>query len=379
MSRKKICFIVAIPGSAQSFLKDHIRELSKYYDVYLAANIQNEKEIDGLEIKGFFNFPISRKISIRNDLTALIKLISYFKDMKFDAVHSVTPKAGLITALAARVAGIKRRIHIFTGQVWATRDGLSRFMLKSLDKLISRLNSHILVDGKSQQAFLINEGVLKPSNSLVLGDGSICGVNTNRFTPSEAIRLSCRERLGIPTDKTVFVFMGRLNRDKGVYELLHAFNRIAEKRQDVFLLLFGVDEENISSTFSEYKNLSSSNFLFYGPTKEPQNMLQAGDVFVLPTYREGFGCSVIEAACLGLPTITSNAYGVLDASVPNETGLQCLVGDPNSLYDSMLDLTENSSKRETMGVKGRDRVLSKFSGDIVVGHWVKFYDKLLNS
>jgi len=379
MQRKRICFIVAVPGSAQSFLKDHIKELSKYYDVYLACNIQSDKEIEGLDVKGFFSFPISRKISLHNDLIALIKLTSYFKKMRFDAVHSVTPKAGLITALASWTTGIKHRIHIFTGQVWATRDGLSRFMLKAIDKLISGLDNQILVDGKSQQAFLIKEGVLNASNSLVLGDGSICGVNTSRFMPSKTIRTSCRKRLGIPNNKIVYVFMGRLTRDKGVYELLHAFNKIAKKRDNVFLLLFGTDEEKISTSFSKYENLSKSNFLYYGLTKEPQNMLQAGDVFVLPTYREGFGSSVIEAACLGLPTITSDAYGVLDAPVPNETGLQCKVGDSDSLYNAMLEMAENGLLREKMGANGRKRILSKFSGEVVVSHWVKFYKKILNS
>lgn len=376
--KKKICFVVAIPATALSFLKDHIAVLSRYYDVYLAGNIKHKDELDGLNIVDYYSFPISRQISIGNDLLSLKKLISYFKYMKFDVVHSVTPKAGFITALAAKSAGIKHRIHIFTGQVWATKTGLSRIMLKSIDKLIARLDSQILVDGKSQQKFLINERVLKVSNSKVLGHGSISGVNTERFNPSQEIKYTKRKELGIPDNKTVFVFMGRLNRDKGVYELLRAFNELATDDKDVFLLLFGNDEENIASSFSHYTNLNSGNFLYYGATREPQNMLQAGDIFVLPTYREGFGSSVIEAACLGLPTITSDAYGVLDASEIGVTGLQCKVGDATSLYDSMSTLNNDKTLAKQMGEAGRQRVMEKFSSAVVCNHWEVFYHNLLS-
>lgn len=171
--------------------------------------------------------------------------------------------------------------------------------------------------------------------------------------------------------------MGRLNRDKGLYELLSAFNILVSKRSNTFLLLFGRDEENIKSSFKDYKNLNQDNFLYYGATNEPENMLQTGDIFVLPTYREGFGSSVIEAASLGLPTITSNAYGVLDASVNGETGLQCRVGDVESLYKAMIVLVDDKHMAQQMGESGRQRVLENFSGSVVVKYWVEFYRNLL--
>ena len=379
MKKKKICFVVAIPGTAQSFLKDHIAALSEEYDVYLAANITSENDVAGLNIKGYHSCPINRKISINSDLKVVNELASYFKKEKFDAVHSVTPKAGLVTALAGKLGGIKHRVHIFTGQVWATKTGLFRSMLKMLDRLIVALDTDILVDGKSQQSFLISEKVIPVGKSVVLGDGSISGVNTERFNPSEEIRNNRRKELNIPDGKTVFVLMGRLNHDKGLYELLPAFDRLAAERDDVFLLLFGSDEENVASRFHEFKHLNKDNFLYYGITSEPHNMLQAADIFVLPTYREGFGSSVIEAACLGLPTITSDAYGVLDASVPGETGLQCKVGDIESLYVAMKTLAEDKEMRTRMGEAGRKRVLEKFAGDVVVKHWIDFYRDLLQS
>ncbi len=377
MARKKICFVVAVPSSAQVFLKDHIEALREDYDVYIAGNISSSDEVAGLNVCSYQHIDIEREISIKNDLKAVRQLSSYFRKMKFDAVHSVTPKAGLVSALAGFLARIPVRIHIFTGQVWATRKGAMRFMLKSIDWLIAKLNTHILVDGASQRQFLVDEGVVSAKKAQVLGDGSIAGVNIQRFEPTEDSRKSARQELNIADDKVVFVFMGRLNHDKGMYELLPAFDKLVETNKNVFLLLFGADEENVSATFGNYKNLNKENFLSYGLTKEPQRMLQAGDVFVLPTYREGFGSSVIEAACLGLPTITSDAYGVLDASIPGETGLRCKVGDVETLYACMEELAGDAEKRKRFGDAGRKRVLEKFAGSVVVKHWKQFYDTIL--
>ena len=377
MAKKKICFVVAVPSTAQAFLKDHIEALSEDYDVFIAGNISSSDELTGLNVCSYKHIDIEREISIKNDLKAVSQLSSYFRKMKFDAVHSVTPKAGLVSALAGFLARIPVRIHIFTGQVWATRKGFMRFMLKSIDWLIAKLNTHILVDGASQCQFLIDEGVVSEKKAQVLGDGSIAGVNIQRFEPSEDSRKSVRQELNIADDKVVFVFMGRLNHDKGMYELLPAFDKLAETNKKVFLLLFGADEENVASTFETYKNLNEDNFLYYGMTKEPQRMLQAGDVFVLPTYREGFGSSVIEAACLGLPTITSDAYGVLDASIPDETGLRCKVGDVDTLFACMNELAVDEEKRKKLGTAGRNRVLERFAGSVVVKHWKHFYDTIL--
>jgi glycosyltransferase involved in cell wall biosynthesis len=378
MAKKKICFVVAVAGTAQSFLRDHIKALREDYDVYLAGNIKDVKETETLDLTGWEQIDIERPISLSKDLKAVRQLSSYFKKMKFDAVHSVTPKAGLVCALAGFMVRVPIRIHIFTGQVWATRKGAMRCMLKSLDWLIAKLNTHILVDGHSQKNFLIQQGVVSNTKAHVLGDGSISGVNMVRFSPSVDTRMVARKELGINSDKVVFVFMGRLNHDKGLHELLPAFNRLVETYENAFLLIFGMDEENVAATFGQYDKLTKENFLYYGATREPQRMLQAGDVFVLPTYREGFGSSVIEAACLGLPTITSDAYGVLDASVPGETGLQCNVGDVESLYACMKELADNAEMRKALGEAGRKRVQEKFAGAVVVKHWKEYYDKLLS-
>lgn len=376
--KKKICFVVAVPITAYAFLKDHIRELSGKYDIYLVATIQSEEDVKGLSIAGWKSIGIERGISITKDLRSVWQLMCYFKMMKFDAVHSVTPKAGLVTALAGKLAGIEHRAHIFTGQVWATRKGIMRELLKSIDKIICHFDNHIFVDGKSQRAFLVKEGVLTENQADVFCNGSIAGVNSERFAPNKETRADERNKIGINEDILTYIFLGRLNHDKGIGELYQAFNRLAKDVKDVFLLLVGFDEENYIGKLSDYPNIrDGENFCYYGITKEPEKVLNAGDIFVLPTYREGFGSSVLEAACIGLPCICSDAYGVLDAYIDGETGLQCKVGDVESLYQCMKKLHDDRTLVKKMGETSRLRALNDFNVKPISACWVSFYNGIL--
>ena len=378
----KICFIVAIPSSAQAFLKDHFRELTKIYEVHLVANFPDKESRQEFMEMGVtcHDAPIERPISIVNDLKAIFALYRIFKREKFDSTHSVTPKAGLLTSLASWMAGIKVRIHIFTGQVWATRKGVMRSVLKTMDRMIALFDNHILVDGESQRQFLIKENVIKEGNSLVLANGSICGVKLERFVVSEEVRRAEREKFGFKDDDVVYIFLGRLNHDKGIGELYDAFDRLVSECPNVKLLLYGMDEEGYESKAANYKNLKrDANFFYPGRTSNPFNALQGGDVFVLPTWREGFGSSVIEAQALGLPVITSDAYGVVDASVPNETGLRCGVNDPNGLYECMKKYYDHPELIKQHGEAGRKRVFNLFDCNAVTAAWVEFYDDILKA
>ena len=377
--KKKICFVVAVPITAHAFLKDHIKLLSVKYDIYLVGNINSDNDVKGLDIAGWKKIDIERGISVTKDLRSVWQARQYFKQMKFEAVHSVTPKAGLVTALAGKLAGVKHRTHIFTGQVWATCTGLMRWMLKSIDKVIAKCDNHIMVDGKSQRAFLEKEGVLKPGKALVFCEGSIAGVNSERFVPDANARKEEREKIGIKDGVLTYIFLGRLNHDKGIGELYEAYNRLAAEEKDVFLLLAGFDEEGYIQKLPEYKNIQEgNNFHFYGSTSQPERVLNAGDVFVLPTYREGFGSSVLEAACIGLPCICSDAYGVLDAYVNGETGLQCKVGDVDSLYQCMKRMHDDKELRNVLARKSRERALNVFNVKPISEAWLNFYNKLLS-
>lgn len=377
---KKIAFVVAIPSSAHAFLVDHFRRLVTVYNVHLIANFSDEESKREFEDLGVVchNAPIERSISIVNDVKALLVLYKIFRREKFASTHSVTPKAGLLSAVASWLAGIKVRIHIYTGQVWATRKGFMRWMLKLMDKTIARFDNHLLVDGEAQRQFLIKEGVLNASNSCVLANGSICGVRLERFVISDDIRIRERMKFDFADDDVVFIFLGRLNHDKGIGELYAAFNRLVVECPKAKLLLYGADEEGYETKAVEFKNLKrDKNFFYPGITRKPFDALQCGDVFVLPTWREGFGSSVIEAQALALPVITSDTYGVIDASVENETGLRCHVGDSDSLYECMKNYCNDSIMRHAHGVAGRKRVEEKFNNNVVTAAWLDYYKQLI--
>ncbi len=377
--KKKICFVVAVIGTAKSFLINHINELAKYYDIYLVGNFSETEDLSSFNLSASKSININRDISITTDFKAVYELYKYFRKEKFDAVHSVTPKAGLITAIAARLANIKHRTHIFTGQVWAARQGVMRFMLKTFDRLIFLFNNHILVDGEPQRQFLIKNKIISAKKSQVLGAGSISGVDTNKFVPSLEIRNKIRSELNILNDRIVYAFLGRLNKDKGIYELFDAFNSLTKICPNTYLLLIGNDEENCIDKLSNYKNIKPDiNFKFYGRTPHPNIVLQAADVLCMPSYREGFGSSVIEAQCLGIPAICSDIYGLSDTIVDNETGLRCKVKDWTSLFISMKKLYDNPDLIDKYGNNGRLRVLEIFSAKTITQEWIDFYSEILS-
>ena len=161
--------------------------------------------------------------------------------------------------------------------------------------------------------------------------------------------------------------------------MLSAFQKLSSEKDNVFLLLIGRDEDGYMGKLLDYPNIKEKeNFYFYGHTREPEKVLNAGDVFVLPTYREGFGSSVLEAACIGLPCICSDAYGVQDAFIENETGLKCKVGDVISLYQCMKEMAEKPGLIKQMGENSRKRVLNEFPSEIITRYWVNFYKEMFN-
>lgn len=379
----KICFIVSTINTVRAFLDNHIRLLSESFDVYIVANV-TENDFDYLQnlpIKGYKHIAIERQINLTSDLKSVFQLTNYFRLKDFFVVHSVTPKAGLVTALAGRIAGVKNRIHIFTGQVWVSRKGLMRIMLMSIDKLITILDTHILVDGYSQRDFLIYKKLISTKKSIVLANGSIAGVDTVRFSPNKDIRNDIRSSLGISIDKIVFIFLGRLCNDKGLDELLSAFSMLSRNHRNAYLLLVGLDEENYATIIKrDFPNLRlNENICLFGLTKTPEYVLNAGDVFCLPSHREGFGMSVIEAAAMGLPTIVSDTYGLRDSTIPGETGLICKVGDAMSLYNQMNYFLNHKEEIEVMGKRGLEYVNKNFNNKLVEQAWLDFYHDLVKS
>ena len=374
--KKKICFVVSRPGTAVSFFKTPMEKLKGEFDVYLVANIASAEEIADLPLVGYKSIKIERRLNICADVKALWHLYNYFRQEKFYVVHSMASKPSLLMSIAGAMACITHRIRTFTGQIWCNMHGLKRFLFKCVDRITVALNTELLADGFPQARYLIEQKILKPSQIKVLANGSICGIDTERFHYDEKVRGLVRKELGVE-EKVVYVFLGRLKREKGIWELFEAFNNVVTKCPKAHLLLVGKDEERCQSWIKGFPNLKeNSNITFYGYTSRPNDILMASDVFCMPSYREGFGLSVLEASCLGLPVICSDIYGMEDTFVEGVTGLRCKVQDDITLAECILKLYDQPELREKLGKNGHDRVVKDFSRELVTNAWFDFYKEL---
>jgi len=375
---KKLCFVVSSPMTAEAFLKNHFEVLKNHFDIFLVSNLPLNYNYDNINLKRekVIHLEILRNINLYNDLKALLKLNSIIKKYKFDIVHSITPKAGLVASLSGFISKTPLRIHTFTGQIWATRSGLFRFGLKCIDKLISTLVTHVLVDGASQLFFLKQNNIVNSKKATVLGNGSISGVDLEKFKPNILTRNSLREKYGISSSAIVFIFMGRLKKDKGVLDLANAFMKLSKEFSSKELALFfiGPDEENLKNLISTSLFLAPINFIDF--TSTPELYFQLGDVFCLPSYREGFGTSVIEASALELPVICSDIYGLRDAFIDKKTGLSFRVNDIEDLKNKMSYFVESPKKIKQFGENGGIFVREKFSARFVSNCLLNFYLEL---
>lgn len=375
----KLCFVVAAPLSLRVFMRNHILELAKLHDVTAVADF-SEEELKGTWLPGvrLVSIPIARQINLVGDVRALLALLRFFRRERFDVVHSITPKAGLLAMLAARLSGVRHRIHCFTGQVWATKTGLGRTLLKNADRVIAASANHILTDSLSQRSFLEQEGVLSPGRADVLGQGSIAGVDLERFTPDHEMRRRTREAWGVPPEACLLLFVGRLNLDKGILDLARAFALLAHERADIWLAVVGPDEADIAADFDALCGDARMRIYRLAYTERPQDAMAAADIFVLPSYREGFGNVVIEAAACGIPTVASNIYGLCDAVEENITGLLHPAGDIGALRDCLLRLCNDVPLRQQMGRAARARVQADFSMQKITQALITYYDNILH-
>ena len=382
----RICLVATVPWPLVMFMGPHIRALVQHYDVTITTNAS----ADSLTLSGansllpllgeqvtYLDLQIAREVSVFTDLWILIELWRLFRREKFQVVHSITPKAGLLTMIAGLMAGVPVRIHWFTGQVWATKKGTWCWLLKTLDRLLASCATHLLADSLTQIKFLIQEGVVQSTQVTVLGQGSVCGVDTARFQPNPVSRSKIRTNLGITDTAVVALYLGRLKADKGVPELASAFLLATQQCTDLHLLLVGPDEERMQALVSHTLSTVADRVHFVGFAPDPEAFMAAADFLILPSHREGFGTAVIEAAACGIPTIGSRIYGLTDAIVDGETGLLVPVGDIVGIADAIIRFATNHDFRLTLGSLALVRVQRDFKQKVLTNALLDYYANCL--
>jgi len=326
---------------------------------------------------------LNRKINLFADLAAFVALCRVMVVHKPDLVHSIMPKAGLMTALAGFVCRVPVRIHTFTGQIWATKSGLSRKFYYWQDRLINSLNTICLTDSPSQSAFLQQHGISHDQQPLpVLSKGSLSGVDVERFNRREieAEADELRRQLGLTKASHVFAFIARKSRDKGAIDTLRAFSAVSGNHPAARLLFVGPDE-----TGGELEALQRSepalfnNVVNVDKVDNHEVYLAIADVLCLPSYREGFGSIVIDAAAMNIPTIGSNIPGLTDSIVDGETGILIPAGDIDALAGVMNDILAHPERIESMRQAAKTRVEQFFTADLLYDALKTLYLETLES
>lgn len=378
ISRKKICIVATVPFPLVMFMKPHIVMLAEQYAVTLIANgVQQDFSALLNESVRFIPLNIARKVSLWLDLVALFQLYCIFRKERFDVVHSLMPKTALLAMLAAFAAGVPRRIHTFTGQVWANKVGVARLGLKMLDKLVAKCATGLLTDSVSQCQLLISQHIVEKEKIIVLGNGSVCGVDAERFKPNLLIRHQIRTSLDISDNAIVYLFLGRLNKDKGIQDLARAFAELAGNMPHAHLLVVGPDEGGMDGVLQLILAKCLGQYHRVGFTNRPEDYMSCADMFCLPSYREGFGSVLIEAAAVGLPAVASRIYGITDAVVDGETGILHHPRNVEGIKLALLTLTNDDSLRKKMSKQAMARAHSYFATDIVVAAMRNYYQALL--
>lgn len=373
VGRPRICLVASCGFTVKAFLLKQIAALAESYTVDLVVGRSSPELLSGIppSVK-IFQLPIARPVSPYWDVHCVMALWMLLRNGGYSAIHSVTPKGGLLMALAGSLAGIPVRIHTFTGQVWATRTGAGRVVLKLVDRLIAALATHILVDSSSQLEFLVRERVLRRGKGLVLGDGSICGVDLGRFQPDNARRAQVRSELGIAKESFVILFVGRLKLDKGVLDLARAFASVAREGA-VHLVLVGPDEDALRQRILGLCGEFADRVRIVSFTDAPEAYMAAADVLCLPSYREGFGNVIIEAAACGVPAVASDVYGITDAVVADATGILHPPGNVGRLTRALLSLFRDGSLRARLGAASRERAHRSFGSQRLTDELLQFY------
>jgi len=325
--------------------------------------------------------PMERAPAPLADIRSLYRLERFFAQQRFDIVHSTSPKAGLLTALAGAVARVPVRLHTFTGQPWVELHGLRRQVPRFCDRLTATLATQVYADSPSQRDFLITEGLVSEGEISVVGPGSIAGVELARFSRATwggDVARKTRRELGVPDDATVVIFVGRVTRDKGVVELVTAFNELAAGNPTLHLVLVGPLEPERDPLPGSVLDLMQHHDRIHaiGFAAAPEKYLAAADIFCLPSYREGFGTVAVEAAALGLPTVVTRIVGLVDAVESEITGLTVPPKDPVALAAALRELVGSSVRRAALGEAGRQRVLRLFDAASINRGVVAEYFKL---
>ncbi len=360
---KKICFVTTIPLTFEAFILKTAEYLHDNHDWDISV-ICNKDQVFAEKLPPFIHYyPVvmERGISI-GGVSAMIQMAKIFHKEHFDIIQYSTPNASLYASLAGFITRIPVRLYCQWGIAYVGFSGLKRKIFKAIETTVCALSTRIEPDSHSNLVFSHEERLYKESKGSVIWNGSACGVNLQKFDigNKSLYREEIRFKYDIPAKAFVFGFVGRITRDKGVNELLCAFKKLSQNNPNMYLLMVGPSEvdETIDTNLYDWAN-QNDHIIFAGYTNCVEKYLAAMDVYILPSYREGFGMGVVEAEAMGVPVIVTNIPGPIDAMLPGETGEIVKKKSTKELYWAMKKML-SSDDLTRYGVCGHSFAIENF-------------------
>lgn len=377
MTKKKLVVGITAPGSV-NLLRGQLKYFGDLdYETYLLAP-DNERTRTYCSHEGCQLLPvkIEREISLFKDVISLWSIIRIFYRLKPDIVNLGTPKMGLLGMIAARITGVKRRIYTCRGFRYEHEEGFKRTVLKTMEWISGFFAQDIICISPSVKERGVRDQIFKAEKCHVIHKGSSNGINTHRFN-AERIKqpdiLALKQQLNL-LDKFIFGFVGRINDPKGISEIFTAFSMIFEKENNIRLLVVGsLDVAQISDMSLIDKMKSHEGIVMPGRTDDVPLYLSLMDVFLLPSWREGFGNVLVEAAAMGIPVISTNGTGTRDAVSDGFNGILVDVKNTLQLTEAMTELLQNDKKRMEMGRNGVEWAMN-FDSTIIWEGMKKIYE-----
>ena len=377
MKKKKIIRASTIPWSLEAFCNGLLRELSERYEVVALSSpgelldvVENREGVRCERIE------MARHISPLKDLVSLFRILRLFWKEKPDIVHSMTPKAGLLCMMAGWLLRVPVRIHTFTGLVFPSATGLKRHLLMLTDRITCLCATHVIPEGEGvkhdMEVYHITRKPLR-----VLGHGNVRGVDMEYYSRRpEVMLLADKFR---DDNVFTFVFVGRVARDKGIDELCDAFSRLNKVHTATRLIIVGPDESELDPISSSARDIIDHHPSVQAVGMQREDALLAyyaiGDCFVLPSYREGFPNTVLEAGAMSLPCIVTDINGSREIVIEGENGLIVPPRDSEALCQAMLRMVEQTEKREQMSGNARRLVEERFEQSYVRRCLYSFYEE----
>jgi glycosyltransferase involved in cell wall biosynthesis len=320
--------------------------------------------------------PMRRQIAPIADLVSLVRLWWLLLRLRPDMTEFSTPKAGLLGTVAAWLVGVPARVYMLRGLKVEGSAGFKRRILLAAERVASFCAQVVLCNSHSVRAEAMGLGVAPAAKLDLLGDGSSNGVDVERFSPGQS---DVRDLLGIPLEARVVGFVGRLTCDKGLPELLEAFDTILEAEPEAYLLLVGwFDAAEDALCPGLRKRIENHPRIhFTGFVADTAPYYRAMDVMVLATWREGFPNVVLEAAASCVPVVTTSSTGSRDSVVPEVTGLLIPPGNSEAISEAVLNLLRDPTRRQRMGEAARAWVVEHFANERVLGLITAFYKSLM--